>query len=340
MLMLTKNYRSIRYLSVFLFASYQVFSQSGMPLSRHFIIENLADGIYAAINNDQGGAAICNAGIIDLGNKTIIIDPFLTPAAAQDLKNTAEYLTGRKTSLVINTHYHNDHTRGNQVFKPEALIIATTFTRTELEKTFYNEIANERRMTPSFIKKLEAGMPLVNGQELAEMQLWHGYYQGKMESFDELKLTLPDITVDDSLTIHGSLRSVKIIGTGVGHSGGDLIVWLPDDRVAFMGDQLFNQRHPYLGAGDPNKLLKNIKDIALKFAPEITVPGHGPVGNLATINELSDYINALSNIVKAGIGANKSENEILATPIPDTYQSWLLSTFYPINLKVLYDRQK
>jgi len=47
--------------------------------SRHYTLEKLDDGIYAAIQNDEGGYAICNAGIIDLGDKTVVIDPFISP---------------------------------------------------------------------------------------------------------------------------------------------------------------------------------------------------------------------------------------------------------------------
>ena len=56
--------------------------QTELPESRHYTLEMLADGIYAAIHNNESGYAICNAGIIDLGDKTIVIDPFFSPIAA------------------------------------------------------------------------------------------------------------------------------------------------------------------------------------------------------------------------------------------------------------------
>jgi cyclase len=87
------------------------------PATRHFKIEKLAESVYAAIHNDSGGYAVCNAGIIDLGNKTVVLDPFISPMAARDLKRQAEYLTGRPVSLVLNLDLHYDHTYGNQAFK-------------------------------------------------------------------------------------------------------------------------------------------------------------------------------------------------------------------------------
>src|SRR5262245_38185345 len=83
-------------------------------VSKHFKTQQLAPGVWACIHDDNYGHAICNAGIVDLGDKTIVFDPFMTPEAARDLRRTAETLTGHKVSIVINSHYHNDHIRGNQ----------------------------------------------------------------------------------------------------------------------------------------------------------------------------------------------------------------------------------
>src|SRR5437764_11008414 len=102
------------------------------PAPENFIIQQLAPGVWAAIQNDQFGKAICNAGIVDMGDKTLIFDPFMTPEAARELRETAERLTGRPVSIVIDSHYHNDHVRGNQEFKPEATIISSSWTREEI----------------------------------------------------------------------------------------------------------------------------------------------------------------------------------------------------------------
>src|SRR3954469_14156868 len=61
--------------------------------SRHFTIHKVSDGVWAAVNNDHYGHAICNAGIVDLGNKTVVFDPFMNLDAAADLKAIARELT-------------------------------------------------------------------------------------------------------------------------------------------------------------------------------------------------------------------------------------------------------
>jgi glyoxylase-like metal-dependent hydrolase (beta-lactamase superfamily II) len=103
-------------------------SNRQLPDSKHFRLQQLADGVYAAIHID-GGAAIGNAGIVDLGDRTLIYDTFLTPQAAEDLRTAAEALTGRPIDAVINSHWHNDHIWGNQVFGANTEIISTEETR-------------------------------------------------------------------------------------------------------------------------------------------------------------------------------------------------------------------
>jgi cyclase len=99
-----------------------------LPNSKHFRLEQLADGVYAAIHIG-GGAAIGNAGIIDLGGRTLIFDAFFTPQAAADLRTAAEEITGRPVDMVVDSHYHNDHIWGNQAFSQHTDIISTAKTR-------------------------------------------------------------------------------------------------------------------------------------------------------------------------------------------------------------------
>src|SRR3954465_13557310 len=85
-----------------------VFSFTSRKTSNHFTIHKLSEGVWAAINNDHYGHAICNAGIVDLGDRTVIFDPFMNIDGAADLKAIARELTGKEASIIINSHYHND----------------------------------------------------------------------------------------------------------------------------------------------------------------------------------------------------------------------------------------
>ena len=105
--------------------------------SKHFHLEAVADGVPVAIASVDGGA-VCNAGLIDLGDQVVIFDTFLTPQAALDLHAAAERLFDHPITTIINSHWHNDHVNGNMVFPPDIPILATDKTR-ELLATYGQE---------------------------------------------------------------------------------------------------------------------------------------------------------------------------------------------------------
>jgi glyoxylase-like metal-dependent hydrolase (beta-lactamase superfamily II) len=314
----------------------QVLGQPSWSGSAHYTLKKLSEGVYAAIHNDDGGLAICNAGIIDLGDKTVVIDPFMTPGAARDLKNDAESLTGRTVSIVVNLDSHEDHTRGNQVFVPGAVVIGTSYTRQVIESGFYTQLEHEKKSAPAALEHLQQLIRLASGEEKQSLEEGYLYNKALAESVNELVMTPPDVIIRDTLVIHGSLRSMIIVPTGNGHTPGDMIVWLPAEQIVFMGDQLFVERHPYLGDGNPENLEKTLYKV-LALDPRIAVPGHGPVGNASSVQVLIGYLDDLQKLVGHMIEKAGNKNSTLSIPVPDAYKNWGLRSFYPGNLGFLYD---
>ena len=111
-----------------------------MPSSMHFELKEVAEGVYAAIGI-PGGAAFSNAGIVDLGDQTMVFDTFQTPHAAQDLKDAAEALTGRTVSYVV-----------------ISLVASTLFTLTIIPALFVL-LRPRRRGTPSLAPELAVAGP-------------------------------------------------------------------------------------------------------------------------------------------------------------------------------------
>ena len=99
-----------------------------LPDSKHFSLEQLADGVFACIHK-PGAAAYSNAGIIDLGDRTVLVDAFDTMLAGRDLCRAAETLFDRPVDMIILTHPHSDHWIGASVFDDTTAIIATEVTR-------------------------------------------------------------------------------------------------------------------------------------------------------------------------------------------------------------------
>ena len=175
-----------------------------LTTSEKFTIHQIAPRVWAAIHNNYYGKAICNAGIVDLGDKTIVFDPFMTPSAAVELRDIARQLTKRNYAYVINSHHHNDHIRGNQSFLPNATIVSTNITRAQIERNEPGEQEWEKKHAPTLLQAMRKRMANASEVDRDEMPYWIGYYEGILESSDQLFTALADLTFDDSLWIEGT----------------------------------------------------------------------------------------------------------------------------------------
>lgn len=305
--------------------------------SVHFEYRQLADGVFAAIHK-TGGYGICNGGIVNLGKETLVFDCCLSPEAARDLKKAAEELTGNQVKYVVNSHYHNDHVRGNQVFTG-ARIIATTRTRALMEQLSAAEVEDEKLSVDE--RLADAAFKIANEEDTTRMnehQLWLGYYQSMKSSHAEYKLTLPDYLVDDSLSLKGKKRSVQLISKGGGHSESDMIMWLPAEKILFAGDLVFIGFHPWFGEADIPGWLSYLQYMK-RLGPAVVVPGHGEVGKSADIDEMSGYLTSVETILAEMVRNKIPVNRIGAIHVPEKYNSLYFRNFFTPGLTLQYQKK-
>ena len=306
--------------------------------SRHFNLEQLADGVYAAIHAEEGWA-ICNAGIIDLGDRTLVFDSFMTPQAAIDLSRAAETLIGRPVHTLINSHPHNDHIWGNQAFGPDVDILSSTRTRELIITEGPVEIQSFREVAQTRLDALERQFSQADDENARyHLRIFIIYYQAILAILPILQIRLPNLTFKDDLFFSGPRRSARLIAFGGGHSGSDAILHLPDDGIVFMSDLLFIGGHPYLLDGDPEMVMR-ILDEVRKLQASIFVPGHGPVGQAADLDWMDEYINTLNALVHEARKRGTSADEIDKITMPGKYQHLIFPTLFPENLKYLYQKQ-
>ncbi len=98
------------------------------PQSKHFSLEPLSPGVIACTHK-QGGAAYSNAGLINLGERTVLVDAFNSMAAGGDLRQAAEKLFHRPVELILLTHAHNDHWIGASAFDKTTSLVSTPSVR-------------------------------------------------------------------------------------------------------------------------------------------------------------------------------------------------------------------
>jgi glyoxylase-like metal-dependent hydrolase (beta-lactamase superfamily II) len=306
--------------------------------SPHFRLEQLSDGVYAAIHREAGWA-ISNAGIIDLGDHTLVFDTFMTPAAARDLRQAAENLTGRPVHAIINSHYHNDHIWGNQVFSEDVDIISTSKAREMILVDGAAEIQGYHDSAQQTLEALEAQYKNETDEtQRSHLRIYIDYYQAIIATLPKLKIRPPNLTVTGSIVFEGFNRSAQLIAFEGGHCGSDAILFLPKDNIVFMADLLFTTGHPYLPDGDPDKI-KDILAQVRQLHAKIFVPGHGPVGDASTLDWMDEYIDSLNAIINAAINKGATQEEIGLTGMPEEYKHLIFPNFFMANLKFLYQRQ-
>jgi glyoxylase-like metal-dependent hydrolase (beta-lactamase superfamily II) len=303
--------------------------------SQHFSIYELTDGVFAAIATD-GGAAISNAGIIDLGGRTLVFDTFMTPQAARDLRLAAEQLTDREPELVVNSHYHNDHVWGNQVFTPRTLVLSTAQTLKLMQTAGRDELQWARDVSARRLEDARRQHAAARDEhQRRDAQMWMGYFGGLVEALPDLTVRFPDITFENRLFIHGSARSAELISFEHCHTGNDAILLLRDSGIVFMSDLLFVNCHPYLDEADVSKLRLVLQDITGTGAT-VFVPGHGPPGTAQEVATNISYIDmcmgTASDLISQG---DTSEARIARETAPGQFANWALSRFYTANLSSL-----
>lgn len=304
----------------------------------HFKLVPLADGIAAAIATD-GGAAICNAGIVDLGGLGIIFDTFLTPQAGRDLRSAGEQLLGRPPELVINSHYHNDHTWGNQVFLPEAQIISSELTRKLFLTEGKLELEDARANASKRLQALHSGLTGQTQEQQDAARMWIGYYKGLVDNLPGLRPQPAALTFTGKLELHGDNRSAVLFEYKDAHTGSDSILHIPSEGLVFVSDLLFTGCHPYLGDGDASHHLAVLNEL-LELDAERYVPGHGPLGGKQDLRLMADYVEHCLETAEGLRDAGEAlEDELNKLTSPPAFRGWALPNFYKVNLRNLVRSQ-
>jgi len=250
------------------------------------MMREVADGVFAYIQ-EPGGWCVNNAGVLLEPDRVTLIDSAATEARARGLRESVEELTSAPIRLLVNTHFHGDHTLGNAVAAPEATIIAHELTRQEMAAV---------------------GLGLTT--------LWPGVQWG------DVSVRLPHLTYRDSLDLHLGDRLARLIHVSPAHTTNDTVVWLPQERVLFAGDVLLPGCTPFLLMGSVTGSLRAI-DRLRALGPRTIVGGHGPVAGPEVLDETADYLTWLLSTAKEGLAADVSPLEVARDTDPGRFAEWL-----------------
>jgi glyoxylase-like metal-dependent hydrolase (beta-lactamase superfamily II) len=299
--------------------------------TEHFRVEELADGVYAAVAT-AGGFGLCNAGIVDLGGVSLVFDAMLTPQAGEALGRTAERLTHRPVGLLVNSHYHGDHVRGSSAVGAVHVVSTRRVRELVLERGPVH-LRSDLETVGADLARLRSGELKV---DKVTREVFEGWFEGILATPPHLAFRPPDLTIDSEMTIHGSRRTVRVITFGGGHSPSDVLAYLPDERIAFLGDLLFVGFHPSMTDGNPQEWVRILGEVRA-LGIDRAVPGHGRVAGEAAVPELERYISVLLEAARKAHARGASRDDLAGTPPAPPFDTWAFSPFYEENARFVYD---
>lgn len=241
-----------------------------------FTFNKIQEGVYHAVGTGSL-VVMSNAAIIEGDRDVLVVDSHVSPGGAWALREELKAITPKPIRWVVNSHYHFDHSHGNQIYGPEVEIIGHDFARAQiLAGKSIDSPALQFFVggVPAAIKGLEGRLAAAkDDKERATIEEQLAIQRNHLEGTNAVKPTPPTMTLDHTMTLHRGSREIRLLFLGRGHTAGDVVVYLPKERIVATGDLLV-EGTSYMGDAFFTEWIQTIE--ALKQLDFDTVlPGHG-----------------------------------------------------------------
>ena len=304
-----------------------------------FTLVQVADGVYAAIAK-PGGLASGNAGFIIGDDGVVIFDTFFTPVAIEELIGEIQKLTNKPIKYAVNSHYHLDHTGGNQVLAERGVPIIA---HDNVLK--WQTVKNKRFLpAPEELQKRKSDAEKQLSETPEDQKDKRAQLERTIRRVDALitiKLTNPTKTFSTgTMKLKLGKREV-ILATLPGHTGGDVFAYVPDANVVFMGDLGWSKTLPNLVDATVNDWIPTLDTILKQHPASKYIPGHGNVASAADIKGFRDYLDDLRARVKQGIADGLTVDQAKQQlTLPEKYKSFAFQNFATPNVEDMYKELK
>jgi cyclase len=269
----------------------------GQPADFEGGLTEVGEGIWAWLQ-PNGGLGESNAGLVVGDGESLLVDTLWDERLTAAMLAAMKPLTsgaGAPIRHLVNTHGDGDHWYGNGLLADEVEIVAG---QAALEQMRAEPPSMLTRLAPvGAIAGAVSRVPLLPGRGRARGLHAFSEMLGRYD-FAGISSRLPGRTFDGSLVLDAGGRRVELTEVGPAHTAGDAIAWVPDARVLFAGDILFNGVIPIMWAGPVDNWIAALELIE-SLAPTAVVGGHGPVGGPAEIGVLKQYWTWLAEQVGA-----------------------------------------
>ena len=244
----------------------------------------VAEGVYMLVGS--GG----NIGLSVGQDGAFLIDDQYAPLTDKILKAISA-VTDKPVRFLVNTHWHMDHTGGNEnIGKGGTIIVAHDNVRKRLAKG-------------QFMKVFNANIP------------------------PSPPKALPVITFADSVTFHWNDETLEVVHVRSAHTDGDAVIYFKSTNAVHVGDLFFNGIYPFIDAesgGSMEGVIAGVGEVLGRIDDNTKViPGHGPLGNKTDLKAYRDMLATVHESMTKLIEAGKNIDEIIAAkPTADFDAKW------------------
>lgn len=301
----------------------------------------VGDGVHAYLQHGSWG--FNNAGLIAGSGASLLVDTLYDTHLTQQMLDAMRRAVpaAKHIGTVVNTHANGDHCWGNQLLNASTIIAsrATAAEMRELPPRKMHALVSASRVIsslPAGARRLlvtlgKLGVPRVGPLvEAADFAL------ACFGSFDigGVRLTLPTQTFDGQLALDVGGRRVELIEVGPAHTKGDVVAFLPAERVVFTGDILFIGSHPIIWEGPISNWIAAC-DRLLALDVDAIVPGHGPLTDKNGVRETRAYWVEILDAAKRGLAENATPDDV-ARDMLGSHPDWHEAHRLVVNLDTAY----
>jgi glyoxylase-like metal-dependent hydrolase (beta-lactamase superfamily II) len=296
-----------------------ILAQAPYPVvaGQAYKFEKIAEGVYYA--TATGSMVTGSNNVVIAGSRdAMVVDTGTTPAAARAFVDDLRLITDKPVRYVVNTHFHYDHTDGNQVYAGKADIIAHEYVRYAIQNldVLHTEPFKTSQLTnvPIRIETLKKQIAdESDAQRKAALQSQLGVAEQGWEELKEIRPTPPNVTYSKKKVLDLGGREVRLLFLGRGHTNGDTVVFLPKERIVCTGD-LMESQLAYMGNAQFTEWVATLGALKkLDFA--VDLPGHGaPFRDKGLITAYQGYLTDLMKQVAAlreqGVSADDAAQRV------------------------------
>ena len=252
------------------------------PMPQSGEIDLVAPDVYFTLSDQPD--EVCNNGWIIFEDYVLVIDANF-PAGARQVIGKIRSQTDKPIRFALDTHHHEDHSYGNQVFVENGAV------------------------------------PFAHTGVIEEMKRYEtGYYDSKPGRWEKeatvradvkaSKLKPPSVLFSGELIFDDGKHRVEVMHLGIAHTHGDSLAWLPKEKILFTGDVCVNGPYNSVGDGNVGKWVETL-EAARKLGAEIVCGGHGPRTVGTVLNDQQAFFQALREQIGA-LAAKKGPAEVKA----------------------------